>query len=169
MFNTGGYDRVRTLKSLEGKVQIYLPDMKYATSSLAARFSAAPGYPDIAAAAIEEMYRQTGDYFLDGKGMMKSALIIRHLILPGETENSIRVLDWIKSVFSGCKIMVSLMSQYTPCGEAAKYPPLDRAITKREFLKVQEHLFDTGLTDGYIQEPSSGSADYIPVFDLEGV
>ena len=169
VYNTGGYDRPETLRRLEGKVQIYLPDMKYALSVPAGLYSAAPDYPQIAKRAILEMYRQVGDYRLDGQGLMTRGLIIRHLILPGQTENSLRVLDWIKDAFSGCRVMVSLMSQYTPCGAAAEFPPLHRSITRREFETVQNYLFETGLEDGYVQDPSSAEKQYIPAFDLEGV
>jgi len=168
VYNSGGYDRVDSLRALEGKIQIYLPDYKYALSEPAGLYSAAPDYPETARKAIEEMYRQVGDYMLDEDGLMRSGLLIRHLILPGNLENFFRVIDRIKSTFAGCRIRVSLMSQYTPCGGAAASPPLDRAVTRREALRVQEYLYASGLTDGYVQEPGA-SEEYIPPFNLEGV
>lgn len=167
VYNCGGYENVSTLKMLEGFVDIYLPDFKYAESGLAASLSHAPDYPDTARAAIREMVRQTGPAVYDENGMMKRGTLVRHLILPGHTRNSIAVLDWLKKDLPQ-GVPVSLMAQYVPCGKAAEFPELNRRITKREYQKVQDHLFDLNL-DGYVQERESASKNYIPSFNLEGV
>lgn len=167
VYNCGGYESLETLKLLEGHVDIYLPDFKYAEGRLAAELSDAPDYPETAEIAIREMIRQTGPAEYDADGIMTHGTIVRHLILPGHTKNSIAVLDWLaQNLPEG--VPVSLMAQYVPCGRAAEFPPLDRRITKREYEKVQDHLFSLGL-DGYVQERESASKSYIPPFDLSGV
>ncbi len=167
VYNCGGYENVETLKMLEGHVDIYLPDFKYAESGLAAELSDAPHYPEIAEKALAEMFRQTGPAVIDSSGMMKKGTMVRHLILPGHTRNSIAVLDWLAEHFSH-GVPVSLMAQYVPCGLASEHPPLGRSITRREYEKVQDHLFTLGL-DGYVQDRESASKSYIPKFDLSGV
>lgn len=166
VYNTSGYERVETLRSLEGLVDIYLPDFKYAQSGLAAGLSDAPDYPAAALAAIHEMVRQAGPPEYDDEGMMTRGVLIRHLILPGHTRNSIEALEIISREFPG--IPVSLMAQYTPWGQAKEgipgYPELSRPITKRELLKVQDALFDLGL-EGFVQSRKAKGAQYIPEFE----
>ena len=166
VYNSGGYERAETLRMLEGLISIYLPDYKYRDSALSQRLSGAADYPEPAAEAILEMVRQTGPASFDGDGMLQRGTIVRHLILPGHTRNSIEVLDWLKENLPE-GTLVSLMAQYVPCGRAADYPEIDRRITKREYEKVQQHLFALGL-DGYVQERKSAKKDFIPPFDLEG-
>ena len=170
VYNTSGYERVETLRTLEGLVQIYLPDFKYAESGLAGELSAAPDYPETALAAIGEMVRQTGAPVYDENGMMRSGVLIRHMILPGHTRNSIAVLRLIRENFPG--IPVSLMAQYTPikrrlldasCVIGAELPELFRPITARELRKVQEELFSLGL-DGFVQSRSAKGTEYVPDF-----
>lgn len=167
VYNCGGYETVETLKLLEGVVDIYLPDFKYMEPELAATLSDAPDYPERAKAAVLEMVRQTGPAVYDEDGLLRRGTIIRHLILPGHTKNSIAVLEWLAENLPK-KVPVSLMAQYVPCGRASEFPPLGRVITKREYEKVQNRLFELGL-DGYIQERTSASRKYIPPFDLSGV
>lgn len=167
VYNSGGYERAETLRMLEGLISIYLPDYKYRDSALSQRLSGAADYPEHAAEAILEMVRQTGPASFDGDGMLQRGTIVRHLILPGHTRNSIEVLDWLKENLPE-GTLVSLMAQYVPCGRAADYPEIDRRITKREYEKVQQHLFALGL-DGYVQERKSAKKDFIPPFDLEGL
>ena len=167
VYNSGGYERVETLRMLEGLISIYLPDYKYRDSALSQRLSGAADYPEHAAEAILEMVRQTGPASFDGDGMLQRGTIVRHLILPGHTRNSIEVLDWLKENLPE-GTLVSLMAQYVPCGRAADYPEVDRRITKREYEKVQQHLFALGL-DGYVQERKSAKKVFIPPFDLEGL
>lgn len=166
VWNSGGYETPETLARLSGKVQIYLPDLKYADAALARRLSAAPDYFPVATRAILEMYRQTGPVRFDDAGMLVSGVLIRHLILPGQIENSLRVLDWIGEHFMPGTVLVSLMSQYTPMpGVPAA---LSRPITREEYDAVLAWMELNGL-DGFTQEFSSQTPDYIPDFSLQGV
>ncbi|MCH4239757.1 MAG: radical SAM protein, partial [Oscillospiraceae bacterium] len=150
VYNSGGYESLEALHMLDGLVQIYLPDYKYDDNSLAKRFSGAPDYTEHARAAVLEMVRQTGPVQMDGNGILQRGTIVRHLLLPGHTKNSISALDWIaENLPKGT--LVSLMGQYTPCGRVEEYPELQRKVTAREYRKVQQHLFDLGL-DGFVQE-----------------
>lgn len=167
VYNCGGYETPETLRMLEGYVDIYLPDFKYIQPELAASLSGAPDYPETAKAAILEMVRQTGPAVYDEAGMMQRGTVVRHLILPGHTKNSIAVLDWLAANLPD-GVPVSVMAQYVPCGKAADFPPLGRRITAREYEKVQNRLFELDL-DGYIQERESASKSFIPPFDLSGV
>lgn len=167
VYNSGGYESLQTLKMLDGLIDIYLPDFKYADNPLALKYSGAPNYAENAKACVLEMARQTGPAQFDAEGMMTRGTIVRHLILPGNTRNSISAFDWLHENLPG-GILVSLMSQYVPCGRAADYPEINRRITKREYEKVQEHLFALDL-DGFVQELESASQSFIPRFNLEGV
>jgi Uncharacterized Fe-S protein PflX, homolog of pyruvate formate lyase activating proteins len=167
VYNSGGYETVGTLKMMEGLVDIYLPDFKYADNALAKKYSGAADYTESAKAAITEMICQTGAAQFDADGIMTRGTIVRHLILPGNTRNSMAAIDWLSGNLPE-GVLVSLMAQYVPCGRAAEYPEINRKITKREFLKVQDSLFRSGL-DGFVQEIKSASQSYIPPFDLEGV
>lgn len=160
VYNSSGYETVETLKTLEGLIDIYLPDFKYAEPGLAGALSHAPDYPQAALAAIGEMVRQVGPPVLEN-GLMKRGVLIRHLLLPGHTKNSIAVLQLLKEHFPG--IPVSLMAQYTPCVDLPEFPELCRAVTKRELAKVQEALFALDLT-GFVQSRSAKGAQYIPNF-----
>ncbi|RKJ40520.1 radical SAM protein [Acutalibacter sp. 1XD8-33] len=167
VYNTSGYERVEVLKSLEGLVDVYLPDYKYAEASLARDLSGAEDYPETALQAIREMVRQAGPPVYGEDGLMKRGVLIRHLILPGHTKNSIAALERIAREFPG--IPVSLMAQYTPWGLAKApggipgYPELSRPITRRELQKVQEALFDLGL-DGFVQSRKAMGEEFIPAF-----
>lgn len=168
VYNSGGYERVETLKTLEGLVDVYLPDFKYADNTLGAALSGVPDYADRAAAAVWEMAQQTGPMQLDANGIAQRGTMVRHLVLPGHTKNSLAVLDWLAANLpSGC--FVSLMFQYTPLRDVEGFPSLSRRLTRREREKVFDHLLNLGLTDGYAQEAESASAVYIPNFDLTGV
>lgn len=167
VYNSGGYESLQTLKMLDGLVDIYLPDFKYADNALALKYSGAPDYVENAKACVLEMARQTGPAQYDDEGMMTRGTMVRHLILPGNTRNSIAALDWLsENLPDGA--LVSLMAQYIPCGKAADHPEINRRITRREYQKVQEHLFALNL-DGFVQEPESASQSFIPPFNLEGV
>lgn len=168
VYNTGGYDKVDTLKTLEGKVDIYLPDLKYVDTAPAARYSMAPDYPETAKAAIREMVRQTGPCRFDEHGMMKKGVIIRHLVLPGQLEAARQVMDWVKEQFAPGEVLFSLMSQYTPYGHAADFSEINRPLRKGETRRAAEYMELLGL-EGFTQEQSSASEQYIPSFDLTGV
>jgi len=169
VWNSGGYDSVDELRRLEGAVNVYMPDMKYTDAVLAARLSRAPDYPETAKAAITEMYRQTGPFELDGEGVMRRGVIIRHLVLPGHLDNSFDVIDWVASAFPRGSVMLSLMSQYTPHGETGGFPELSRRLTKAEQRRVVEYLDASGIVSGYRQELSSATDELLPEFDLRGV
>ncbi len=168
VYNCGGYERVETLQALEGKVDVWLPDMKYSDPRLAKLLSAAPDYVETAKSAILEMYRQSGPCVIEN-GLLKSGVLIRHLILPGQIDNSIGVLEWIANTFPKGSVLVSLMSQYVPMGPAAKVPPFDRRITEEEYDTVLSWLYLFGLEDGFIQGPEAASLEYVPAFDGEGI
>ncbi len=168
VYNCGGYERAETLRALEGKVDVWLPDMKYSDPRLARALSAAPDYVETAKAAILEMYRQTGPCVIEN-GLLKRGVLIRHLILPGQTDNSVGVLEWIADTFPKGSVLVSLMSQYVPMGPAAKVPPFDRRITEEEYDTVLSWLYLLGLDDGFVQGPEAASLEYVPEFNGEGI
>lgn len=165
VYNSSGYEEVETLKALDGLIDIYLPDLKYIRTEKAMRYSKAADYFEKASAALLEMRRQVEDKF-DGD-IMKSGMIIRHLILPQNTNSSIAVLDFIKSNFPDT--FVSLMAQYTPCGDLSEFPEINRKITKREYEKVVNYAFDNSFDKLFIQELSSADKSFIPKFDFTGV
>ena len=160
VYNCGGYERVETLKLLEGRVDIYLPDLKYGDNALAAGLSAAPDYFETATAAIREMVRQTGPVVWDGQ-RVKRGVIIRHLILPGCVENSLKVLDWIGDTFAPGQVLVSLMRQYTPMPGLRQ--PFDRPITDEEYDAVLSWMLLNDL-EGFTQEKTAAGTAYIPDF-----
>ena len=168
VYNCGGYESVETIKSLSEYVDIWLPDLKYSSNELGKKYSKVSNYFDIASKAIKTMSQITPENIIDDNGIMQKGLIIRHLILPGNTKNSINVLKWIKSEMPQ-GIMVSLMSQYTPCGNISQFNELQRRITRREYDKVLNTLFELGLETGFVQDLSSAKEEYIPPFDLTGV
>lgn len=167
VYNSSGYEKREAVKSLQGLVDIYLPDLKYGEEALARDLSRAPDYVDTALAAIGEMVEQAGPPQYDGEGRMVKGVLIRHLVLPGHTRNSMAVLRLIRQRFPG--IPVSLMAQYTPWGLAAQpggvpgYPELSRSLTRREWDKVQEELFSLGL-EGFVQSRRAKGSQYIPDF-----
>lgn len=168
VYNCGGYERVETLRLLEGKIDVWLPDLKYSDNRLARLLSAAPDYAEVAKAAILEMYRQTGPCVIE-HGLLKRGVLIRHLILPGQLDNTIGVLEWIAATFPKGAVGVSLMSQYVPMGPAAKVPPFDRRITTEEYDAALSWLYLLGLDNGFVQGPEAASLEYVPKFNGEGI
>ena len=168
VYNTNGYDTIDTLKSLEGLVSVYLPDMKYSFEKTSFKYSRAADYTEVSRKAILEMYNQVGSPVLDASGIIQKGLVIRHLILPGHVKESINVLNWISDNLPK-SVYVSLMSQYTPYYAAEQYAEINRPITRLEYEKVVNHLYKLGLENGYIQERQSADIQYIPDFNLEGV
>lgn len=166
VWNCGGYERIETLQRLEGKVQIYLPDLKYALPEPAKRYSAAEDYFEVAAMAIREMYRQTGPYRMEN-GRLTQGVLIRHLLLPGELENTRRCIDWVAETFRPGEVLFSLMSQYTPQPGAAGN--LARQVTRAEYRAAMEYMANCGIADGFTQERTSAKEEYTPDFDLSGV
>ena len=166
VYNCGGYESVETLRLLEGKVDVYLPDLKYADAALAARLSAAPDYFPAATAAIREMFRQTGPYVMED-GLLKRGVMIRHLVLPGQLDNTRRCIDWVAQTFSPGQVLFSLMSQYTP--QPGSEGPLGRHVTAGEYRSAVDYMKNCGITDGFTQERTAAREEYTPPFDLTGV
>ena len=166
VYNCGGYESVETLRTLEGKVQVYLPDLKYADGALAAKLSRAADYFPVATAAIEEMYRQTGPCVIED-GILKRGVLIRHLVLPAQPENTRRCLDWIAERFPNGEVLVSLMSQYTP--QAGAEGALGRHVTAAEYRAAAAYMENCGIVNGFVQERTSAREEYTPAFDLTGV
>ena len=168
VWNSGGYDRVETLRALEGLVNVYLPDLKYLDPDTAGRYSAAPDYPEAAQAAIREMVRQTGPCQFDGEGLLRRGTVIRHLILPGQVGQAKAVMDWVSREFPPGTVLFSLMSQYTPWGDLSACPELDRRLRPGEMRAAREYMENLGL-DGFTQERTSAREEYTPPFDLTGI
>ena len=168
VYNCGGYESVETLRQLEGKIDVYLPDFKYSDNALAKKLSSAPDYFETASAAILEMYRQVGKPVLEDDEM-KRGVLVRHLVLPGCVDNSLGVLDWVAEHFRSGDILFSLMSQYVPMGRAVEMPPFDRRITELEYDSVLSYMMLLGIEDGYTQDFSSAERGYTPSFDLTGL
>ena len=166
IYNSSGYESVETLKLLNGIVDIYLPDFKYIRSEKAQRYSRAMDYPNVVKAALKEMRRQQPEDIFEN-GMMKKGMIIRHLILPQNTNSSLEIIDYIKENFENTYL--SLMAQYVPCGRLEQFPELQRKITKREYEKVVNYACQKGLQRVFVQELGSADKMYIPPFDLNGV
>ena len=160
IYNCSGYESVSTLKKLQGKIDIYLPDLKYADDALAQQLSGAKDYFSVATAAIREMVRQTGRPIWE-EDRLRKGVVIRHLILPGCVENSLKVLDWIGETFAPGEVLVSLMRQYTPM--PGMRPPFDRPITEDEYQSVLSWMFLNGLS-GFTQEATAADNAYIPDF-----
>ncbi len=168
IYNTSSYERVSTLKMLDGLVDVYLPDLKYADGTLASQLSSAPDYPRRAVAAIDEMIRQTGAPVFSEDGLITRGTIVRHLVLPGFLENTYDVIDIFSSRYLG-RALFSLMSQYTPPRTQLKYPTLNRRLTEEEYERVSDYMFLSGIEEGFLQELSSASEEYTPEFDLSGI
>lgn len=166
VWNCGGYESAEILSMLEGKVQVYLPDLKYADNTLAAKLSAAPDYFEVATAAIREMHRQVGDCIIED-GLLKRGVVIRHLVLPGQLDNTRRVLDWVSQTFTSGQVLVSLMSQYTSQPNAEGL--LARRVTAAEYRAAAQYMENCGIVDGFLQERTAAKEEYTPPFDLTGV
>lgn len=168
VYNCSGYTSPKTLSMLDGLVDIYLPDFKYADDFLAVKYSSAPNYVNTAIAAIHEMTFQVGLPQFDDDGIMKKGVIVRHLILPAHTKNSLEVLDIVKRRF-GDQVLLSLMCQYIPMGKVSdrEFSRINRKITRREYDKVKLEMMRLGI-DGFTQELSSADESYVPEWDFEG-
>ena len=165
VWNSSGYERVETLRMLEGKIDVWLPDMKYADSRLAEELSAAPDYFPTADAAIREMVRQAGPPVFDDGGLLRRGVLVRHLVLPGYLGNSKDVLEWFSDVFPRGEALFSLMAQYTPNGFGGP----GRRLTGEEFREVSDYMYMLGIRAGYVQELSSAEGEYVPPFDGTGL
>lgn len=162
VYNSSGYESIETLKELDGLVDIYLPDFKYISSEKARKYSFAEDYPEVAMLALKEMKRQVGADVFDESGLMKKGMIIRHLVLPSNTNESIRVLDYLAENYGDTYI--SVMAQYTPCGNLTGYDEINRRLTKREYNKIVDYILSLGLDKIFIQDLSSAGEQFIPDF-----
>ena len=169
VYNCGGYESVHTVAFLRKKIQCWLPDLKYSLREPAARYSDAPDYFEKATAAIEQMYRQTGPYEIGSDGILKKGVLIRHLILPGNLENTKGVLRYVAETFAPGQVLFSLMRQYVPWGRAAEFPEINRRLTEEEYNEAEACMKELGIVDGYTQEADSSDAVYIPAFNGAGV
>ena len=169
VYNTSGFETQDTLRRLKGKVQIYLPDLKYSDDMAAIKYSNAPYYFRIATEAITEMYNQVGDYHIDDNGIMTKGVIIRPLIMPGMPDNTKRIIDWVAANFKPGQVMFSLMHQYVPCGRANEYPEINRKVTDEEYKELESYLLQSTIEDGFVQEGYAACKDFIPCFDGTGV
>lgn len=169
VYNCGGYESVDTLRALDGLIDIYLPDFKYASPTLAEKYSAAPDYPEVAVSALAEMHRQCGAAVFDSDGIMRRGVIVRHLVLPGCYRDSIDVLRKIAEAVPTDDVKISLMRQFTPdFADKTAYPELCRRLTTFEYQKVVDEASRLNF-DGYVQDAASASSKYTPNFDLTGV
>jgi len=168
VYNSSGYDDVAALQQLAGLVDIYLPDLKYYDSRLSRRWSKAPDYFRWANRAVTEMLRQVGPPAFDEDRVLQRGLMIRHLTLPGLLEDSKRIVDWVLDNLPR-EVYLNLMSQYTPLGRAARFPELNAPVSREQYAALVDYAVGRGLENGYVQEPESADAEYVPAFDLSGV
>lgn len=169
VWNSSGYETPETVRALSRYVSVFLPDMKYILAGPAHRYSYAGDYPAAAKKAIETMVECAGPYELDENGLLTRGVLIRHLVLPGQVENSRRVIRWVSETFLPGEVLFSLMAQYTPCGELEKYPELQRTLTQAEWAACLEELERSDITDGFVQELAAAGEEMIPAFDGTGV
>ena len=168
VYNTSGYEKVESLRLLEGLVDIYLPDMKYVSKELSKEYSHAEDYFEVASKAIEEMVRQVGESSFDERGYMEKGVIVRHLVLPGSTKDSKAVIEYLWNTY-GNSIYVSIMNQYTPMEQIKNHPLLSRKVTKREYEKVVDYALNLGWENAFIQEGETAKESFIPGFNGVGV
>lgn len=168
VYNSSGYEKAETIKKLEGYIDVYLPDFKYATNRLAKKYSGVNNYVESVISAIHEMIRQVGNPIFNDKGIMTKGVIIRHMILPNNVLNTKMVLKKIKEEFKD-NTLISVMAQYFPSGDAAKYPEINRKITAEELEEVENYLEELEMDNGYIQELGEHEEEYVPNFDLSNI
>jgi putative pyruvate formate lyase activating enzyme len=169
VYNTSGYERAEAVEALKGYVDVYLPDIKYYSRELSHRYSKAVDYFSVASEAVKRMAEQAGRLEFDDDGVMRSGLIIRHLVLPGAKEDSMRILNWISENIPKDAFLLSLLSQYTPAYKAGGHSEINRRVTTYEYETVVNEAVRLGLDNGFIQRRSSAKSEYTPPFDLEGV
>lgn len=168
VYNCSGYEKVETLRMLDGIVDIYLTDFKYMDKTLAARYSKAKDYPEVAKAALAEMVRQTSEAEFDENGMMKKGVIVRHLLLPGYLENAKAVVKYVYKTYKD-QVYLSLMNQYTPLPQVKEYPEINRKVTEEEYEELVDYAIELGVENGFIQEGETAEESFIPEFDHEGI
>ena len=168
VWNTGGWELPESVSTVKDYADIWLSDFKYFDNSLAEKFSSAKNYFENASVSLKKMVEQTGEAVFDDRGMMKKGVIVRHLVLPGHTDDSKKVLRWLWENF-GDKIWISIMNQYTPLCSDERYPELFRSVTDEEYNEVIDYAVELGIENAFAQEGGAVSESFIPPFDLEGV
>lgn len=169
VYNTGSYEEVASLRLLEGLIDIWLPDLKYFSGDLSARYSSAPDYFQVATAAIAEMFRQTPATVFDSKtGLMQRGIIVRHLMLPSQAADSKKILRYLHTTY-GDAIYISIMNQYTPLAGVSEIPELNRKVTPEEYRRVLDFADRIGIENGFMQEDGTAAESFIPPFDYEGI
>lgn len=168
VYNCSGYEKVETLKLLEGYIDIYLPDFKYMSDKPAEKYSNCKNYFSVAAKAIDEMVRQVQEPLFDERGIMQKGVIVRHLTLPGYIDDSKRIIKYLYETY-GDSIFISIMNQYTPIIKNLAYPELNRKITEEEYEELVDFAIGIGVKNGFIQEGETALVSFIPEFDGEGV
>ena len=168
VYNTGGYEKKEALQLLDGLIDIYMPDMKYYSPELSTRYSFAPDYFTMACNALSEMYRQTGVCTFDEQGIMTQGVLVRHLILPGQTKDSKKILRYLHNTY-GNNIWISIMNQYTPLEHVSHIPELNRRVTDNEYERLIDYAIRLGIENAFIQEGETAEESFIPPFNLEGV
>ena len=168
VYNTSSYEKVETIKMLEGIVDVWLPDFKYMDNAVAQKYSKAADYVNCATAAIDEMVRQQPECVFDDDGIIRKGVIVRHLVLPGQVQGAKDAVEYLFSRY-GDNIFISIMSQYTPCTDLSAYPEINRKLTQQEYDDVVDYAVEIGVENGFLQEGESASESFIPPFDLEGV
>lgn len=169
VYNCGGYERLETIQALSSYVDIWLPDLKYFSSDLSRRYSQAPDYFARASAAVRQMILQTGTPVFDDRGIMQKGVIIRHLVLPGQKEDSLQLIKWVAEELPEKQFYISLLSQYTPYEKNPDFPELNRRITSYEYQKVVEAALEAGLEQGFMQKRTSAKEEYTPSFAYQGL
>lgn len=168
VYNSGGYEKVESLKLLDGLIDIYLPDIKYFSSKISSKYSKAPDYFDYASKAVLEMYRQVGNPIFDENMIMKRGIMIRHLMLPGCLFDSKKIIDWVIDNLPK-EVYLNIMCQYTPLGKASDYPELNKKLNKKHYDSLIEYALSKGLENGFFQDFDSADEEYVPDFNLEGI
>ena len=168
VYNTSSYEKVSSLKLLDGLIDIYLPDLKYYDDIFAIRYSKAPNYFNIAIDAIEEMYRQVGPVELDENGIMRKGIIVRHLLLPGHIEDSKKILEYLHLIY-GDNIFISIMNQYTPLEQVKNIEELNRCVTEDEYNELIDYAVELGINNAFVQDGETQKESFIPEFDLTGI
>lgn len=168
IYNSSGYEKEETIDMLDGYIDVYLPDFKYMDKNLAGRLSNAPDYPDVVKKALKRMTQQTKECVFDENGYIKKGTIVRHLILPGHTKDSVHILKYLHEQYSG-QIYISIMNQFTPVYFNSEFQELNRKVTKREYEKVLNAALEMGIKNGFFQEGKTADESFIPAFDFEGI
>lgn len=168
VYNCSGYEKVETLKALEGWIDVYLPDFKYVSEELALKYSRAPHYFEYASAALQEMVRQTGPAVFDEEGMIQKGVVVRHLLLPGKLMDSKAVIKYLIATYQD-QIWISLMNQYTPLKQVSNDPELNRKVTRKAYNRLIDYAIELGLENGFVQEGETAEESFIPLFNGEGV